>query len=317
VRRPLALLVLASVVMTACVDGGGAGGEGSGGRLHVFPANFDLAAGRPSRFLVGVGTGRNLFVSGGDVRMRFFFLGEERAEGDPQLVGQATGSFLPLPGEEGEPMPSRPQAAPGHSARGVYQVKEITFDRAGLWEVEVSADLGDGAVRTGQGAFEVLAEPRVPFPGDPAPRTENLTISSRNAPEEAIDSRAATEGSVPDPELHQTTIADAINGGRPVLATFATPVYCVSRFCGPVTDMVAGLAAEYADRADFVHVEIWRDFQGQVVNEAAAEWLLREGDLEEPWVFLIGADGRIVARWDNVATRQEIEPYLQDLPAAG
>ena len=30
---------------------------------------------------------------------------------------------------------------------------------------------------------------------------------------------------------------------------------------------------------------------------------------------LIDADGRIVARWDNVATRQEIEPLLQDLPA--
>ena len=34
----------------------------------------------------------------------------------------------------------------------------------------------------------------------------------------------------------------------------------------------------------------------------------------EPWVFLIGADGRIAARWDNVATRGEIEPLLRDLP---
>jgi hypothetical protein len=88
----------------------------------------------------------------------------------------------------------------------------------------------------------------------------------------------------------------------------------VSRFCGPVTDMVAELAAEYGDRADFIHVEIWADFQEGAVNEAAADWLLREGDLEEPWVFLIGADGRVVARWDNVATRSEIEPYLEDLP---
>jgi hypothetical protein len=88
----------------------------------------------------------------------------------------------------------------------------------------------------------------------------------------------------------------------------------VSRFCGPVTDMVAELAASYGDRADFIHVEIWADFQEGAVNEAAADWLLREGDLEEPWVFLIGADGRVVARWDNVATRSEIEPYLEDLP---
>jgi hypothetical protein len=39
--------------------------------------------------------------------------------------------------------------------------------------------------------------------------------------------------------------------------------------------------------------------------------------LLEPWVFLVGADGRVAARWDNVATRQEIEPLLEDLPPLG
>jgi hypothetical protein len=88
----------------------------------------------------------------------------------------------------------------------------------------------------------------------------------------------------------------------------------VSRFCGPVTDVIQELAAEYGDRAAFIHVEIWRDFEENVVNEAAADWLLREGDLQEPWVFLIGSNGRVVARWDNVATRREIEPLLRELP---
>jgi hypothetical protein len=249
--------------------------------------------------------------------MRFFFLGEDRAEGRPELRGEAMASFLPIPGEEEEPVPSTPKAVAGDSARGVYRVEEMTFDRPGLWEVEVSAALGDDGPASGRGAFQVLPEPLVPVPGQPALRTENLTVDSSGVPEPAIDSRAATEGRIPDPELHATTIAEAIRSGRPVLAVFATPVYCVSRFCGPITDMVAGLAADYSDRAEFVHVEIWKDFQGQVVNRAAAEWLLREGDLQEPWVFLIGSDGRIVARWDNVATRQEIEPFLQDLPAGG
>ncbi len=77
--------------------------------------------------------------------------------------------------------------------------------------------------------------------------------------------------------------------------------------------MIHELSREYSDKAEFVHVEIWRDFQGQVVNKSAAEWLLRGNDLTEPWVFLIGADGRIAARWDNVATRGEIEPLLRAL----
>ena len=48
-----------------------------------------------------------------------------------------------------------------------------------------------------------------------------------------------------------------------------------------------------------------------------ADWLLRDDDLREPWVFLIGANGRIEARWDNVATRAEIEPYLKRRPGKG
>jgi hypothetical protein len=312
VRRPAAVILAASILVTAPC---GSQPRDERGRLLVFPASFDLAAGRPTRFLAGVGTERNLFVSGGTVRMRFFFLGEERAEGHPELREEAAASFLPIPGEEEEPVSSTPEALPGDSARGVYRVEEMTFDRPGLWEVEVDATLGGDGRASGRGAFQVLPEPLIPVPGQPALRTENLTVDSTGVPEPAIDSRAATEGRIPDPELHTTTIADAIRAGRPVLAVFATPVYCVSRFCGPVTDMVADLAKEYSDRADFVHVEIWKDFQGQVVNRGAADWLLREGELQEPWVFLIGSDGRIVARWDNVATRQEIEPYLQDLPA--
>jgi hypothetical protein len=315
VRKSPGLVALLTVAVATASCGSGPG-EASR-PLDVFPASFDLAAERPTRFLVGVATGRNLFVSGGTVRLRFFFLGEERAEGQPELRGEATGSFLPIPGEEDEPIPPRPSTVSGDGARGVYRAEEVTFDRPGLWEVEVAARLGAGDVRTGRGAFEVLPEPQVPFPGEDALRTENLTVDSRGAPEAAIDSRAATEGGIPDPELHDTTIADAVRRGRPVVAVFATPVYCVSRFCGPVTDMVAGLAADYSDRAEFVHIEIWRDFQGQVINRAAADWLLHEDTLEEPFVFLIGADGRIVARWDNVATRQEIEPYLQDLPPGG
>jgi hypothetical protein len=213
--------------------------------------------------------------------------------------------------------PPNPVAAPASRGRGVYEVEDFRFDRPGIWEVEVAADLGGGDVRTGRGAFEVLPEPLVPMPGDVAPRTENLTVDSSDAPPGAIDSRAATGGPIPDLELHRVTIAHAIEAGRPALVVFATPVYCVSKFCGPVTDMVAELAEVYGDRAEFIHVEIWRDFQNQVVNAAAAEWLLREGNLQEPWVFLIGADGRIAARWDNVADREEIESLLRGLPPIG
>ncbi len=78
--------------------------------------------------------------------------------------------------------------------------------------------------------------------------------------------------------------------------------------------MVASLEEEYGDRANFIHVEVWRDFQNTVVNKGAAEWIFRNDDLTEPWIYLIDDKGKIAARWDNVATEQEIEPLLEELP---
>ena len=285
-----------------------------GAELSAEVASFDLAAGLPGRFLVGLGVlapEGQLFVSGGTVDLAFSFLGEGQATGS-EPYRDATGTFLPIPGSTA-PEEDQPVAVPGSEGRGVYSVEGFEFDRPGFWEVEVTADVVDHGTLKGTGAFEVLPEPLVPAPGDPAPKVENLTLDSKDAPEAAVDSRAAT-GEIPDPELHETTVAEAIRGGRPVLVAVATPVYCVSKFCGPVTDMVQELAAEYSDRADFVHIEVWRDYEGQVVNKGAADWILRGESLQEPWVFLVGADGRIVERWDNVATRQEIEPLLQELP---
>jgi hypothetical protein len=94
---------------------------------------------------------------------------------------------------------------------------------------------------------------------------------------------------------------------------FSTPVFCVSRFCGPVTDVVEDLARTYRQDAEFVHVEVWRDFQDNTVNEAAADWLLGGSTLNEPWAFLIGADGIIEARWDNLFTKEELRSELEEL----
>lgn len=311
-KAALAIALLA----TACSGEakGPAEDRGSSAELSAEVASFDLAAGLPGRFLVGLGIlapEGQLFVSGGSVDLAFSFLGEGQATGS-EPYRDATAAFLPIPGSSA-PVADEPVAAPASSGRGVYSVEGFEFDRAGFWEVEVTADVRGYGSLAATAAFEVLFEPMIPAPGERAPAVENLTMDSKDAPKAAIDSRAAT-GEIPDPELHETTVAEAIRAGRPILVVIATPVYCVSKFCGPVTDMVQELAAEYSDRADFVHIEVWRDYEGQVVNKGAADWILRGDNLQEPWVFLVGADGRVVQRWDNVATRQEIEPLLQDLP---
>lgn len=317
----LALTLGLALTAAACATGdpaddqGNAGGPSpvpaAGGELVAQVASYDLSVGTADRFIVGLLTPDNRFVSGGTATFRFSFIGG----GQPEAGVEATAEFLAIPGED----PEHEEAHAGTPAegRGVYAAYDVPFDRAGIWQVEVTADV-DGEPLVGTAAFQVAEEPAYPAVGDRAPRTQNLTIDDvGDAPAGAVDSRAEEGGRVPDPELHDTTIADAIRRGRPVVAVFATPVYCVSQFCGPITDMVADLEEEYADRAEFVHVEVWRDFQSNVVNRAAAEWLLHDGDLLEPWVFLVDGEGVIRARWDNVATRQEIEPFLRDLPPLG
>jgi hypothetical protein len=313
-RLKLRVLLAAVAVLGSACSGGPLAGDGtptSRGNLLAQWANYELVAGKKNRFVVGLLTRENRLVVGGEVGFIFTFLGAEEVP-VREPAGQATGTFLPLPGQEGTTFPDRPTIASPAEATGVYAAEEVTFDRPGFYQVEVRADLGEGDARSATAAFEVVDEPVYPAPGDRAPRTENLIIGS-DAPPEAIDSRAGIEGEIPDPELHRTTIADAIRRGRPALVVFATPVYCISQFCGPVTDMVAELAQDYGEVADFIHVEIWRNYQERAINRAAAKWLLRKGNVTEPWVFLIGSDGRILARWDNVVTREEIEPWLERL----
>jgi len=317
--RKLALVLALGLAATAC--GGSGGGDRDGGAgpapgstagdLVAQVASYDVATGTADRFIVGLLTPDNRFISGGDVTFRFSFIGEGGTEPGPE----ATAEFLAIPGED--PAHEDAHAGPPAEGRGVYAAYDVPFDRGGLWQVEVTAEV-DGEALVGTAAFGVAEEPAVPAVGDAALRTENLTVDDvGEAPPGAIDSRAEGGGRIPDRELHDVTIAEAISRGRPVVAIFSTPVYCVSQFCGPITDMIAELETEYADRAEFVHVEVWRDFQNQVVNRAAADWLLREGDLREPWVFFIDGEGVIRGRWDNVATRQEVEQHLQDLPPMG
>ena len=314
----LALALVAAACSSSSDDDGAAPSDSSpaADELVVQVASYDLAVGPPTRVIAGVLTKDQTLVGYGSVTMRFSYLGTGQPGSRPQPSGPPVeATFLPVAGTQVPSPPPREARLVEGSERGVYSAQR-GFDRAGFWQMEVTARLGDED-RTGTGAFQVLDHHLVPAPGDPALRTENLTVTATDAPKAAIDSRAGTDAEVPDPDLHRTTIAQALDAKRPVVAVFATPVYCVSRFCGPVTDLVDELARTYADRASFVHVEIWRDFQANTLNKGAADWVFREGDLKEPWVFVIGADGRITARFDNVVSRGELEPLVRDLPVIG
>lgn len=315
--RSLAWVFVAlPLVATACTSGGGSPDPTTTPptqQLQTGMASTDLYVGAPQRVGVGIYFPDGNTLSFGSADFAFAFTGTAEAPTKPKPGPEATATYVPTPGTPtgtGE----RPAVTSPSQARGIYLAENVIFDRAGFWTVTVTADVQAQGTLTSVSTFSVAQEPALPAPGQPALPTDNLTIHSKGVPRAAIDSQYTNDGTIPDPELHETTIAQALKQHEPALVVFSTPVYCVTRYCGPVTDIVDALSKRYGDRAVFIHIEIWRDFQQQVINQAAADWLYRNGDLTEPWLYLIGADGTILDRWTALWTRGQVAAELEQLP---
>lgn len=290
-----------------------------GQQIRAEVVSADLYVSAPQRVEVALVLDDGRSMSFGQARFRFSHEGGASAAVSAQRGPDVTASFIPTPGTPDGSGRSPTITSPAE-ARGVYEAENVTFDRPGAWRVEVTVDDPSRGPQTASAAFKVGEQPQLPAPGQPALRTDNLTIDSKGVPKAAIDSRYSINGTIPDPELHATTIAEAINEHHPALVVFSSPVYSVSRFSGPVTDLVDQLSKRYADRAEFIHVEIWRDCCTKaVLNLAAADWLYRDGidsngDVTEPWVFLIGVDGTIVDRWSTLWSAREVAAELEQMP---
>jgi len=286
----------------------------SGSSLSMEVASSDLAIGAPQHFELGIfsSDGQSIqLLSFGQVSLAFSFLGDGSAT--PKPGPTATGTYVAAFGTP--PSGPAPAFTDPNDARGIYAA-DVAFDDAGTWQVEATVDLpGQGPTKLST-SFTVAQKHVLPAPGDTAQKTENLTIHSKGVPTAAIDSRALDGAPVPDPDLHETTIADALAQHQPIVAIFSTPAFCISVMCGPETDGVEDLAKRYGDRAVFIHVEIWRNHQKSVLNQAAVDWLWpdKTQDLTEPWLFLIGANGVITDRWGPLFDPATVAKELAKLP---
>lgn len=292
------------------------------GEIVATAANYELLANVDQRFITGlVVNGEGTVVSFGDVHLQFLYLGTRAKPIDPPLSKfTTTATFMPLVGAQLPPNETQPRIVKPSEGVGVYRAEKVRFDAAGYWGVRVSVRV-DGNTVKADTAFEVRDAPQVPAPGQPAPRTKNDTVGTVGEHDAMLDSRAEPGKALVDADLHQASIDAAIAAGKPVMVVVSTPVYCVSRFCGPVTDAVQALAGRYRARGvEFVHLEVWKDFEKKQLNPAAAEWIqLPTGDANEPWVFTIGRDGKIVDRFDNVVSDAELERAVERIagPASG
>lgn len=320
--RILAVTLALAVLLPACTGNSAAAPTTSPGGNTTFSmqvASGDLYVGPPQDVEVGIqhsdGQGVQLMTFG-TVKLHLDFRGAD-GSGQPVAKGDATATYVAAPGTT--PDGPAPTLSNPTTARGIYSAPGITFDVAGTWQATVTVDVSGSGTQTLTAAFPVNTTPILPAPGQKAIPVDNPIICAKCKPTSAIDSRAQGGAKIPDPELHQTTIRAAMAQHRPILAIFSTPVYCQSQFCGPTTDAVQALAKQYGDRAVFIHVEIYRKYSSSsaVINKAAADWLYRNNDLTEPWLYLIGADGTILNRWGPLFDPDVVGKDLAKLPKMG
>jgi hypothetical protein len=149
----------------------------------------------------------------------------------------------------------------------------------------------------GVGNVVVQKDSRSPALGDDAFPSKNPTLD--DAPAEQI-----TTARPPDTELLRTSIKDAVDRHEPFVVVFATPKYCQSRTCGPVVGIVERVGERFASTpVRFIHVEVYEGNNPALgENRWFKEWKLQS----EPWVFLVGRDGKIKARFEGPVSEREL-----------
>lgn len=156
--------------------------------------------------------------------------------------------------------------------------------------------------------IQVTATTDAPKVGTKAVASRTPTIASTHGDFARLTTRVP-----PDRPLLRDSVADSIAAHKPFVVVFATPKFCTSRTCGPVTDVVLGVARRFARSGiRFIHVEVYRDNDpGKGFNTWFKEWHLTT----EPWTFLVGADGRIKARFEGSVSADELAASVSRLLA--
>jgi hypothetical protein len=108
----------------------------------------------------------------------------------------------------------------------------------------------------------------------------------------------------PDRDLLKYSVASSLAAHKPFVVVFATPKFCTSRTCGPVVDVVDAVQKRFAKRdVRFIHVEIYKDNDpARGFNSWVRQWHLPT----EPWIFLVGRDGKVAAKFEGSVAVSEL-----------
>lgn len=185
-----------------------------------------------------------------------------------------------------------------------YWVVYPTLPSAGTWGLLAQIVKQDGSETTSQLVIEVTEVSTVPAIGSRPPASKNRTIATEP------DLAKLSSGSNPNPAFYQMTIADAMQNGKPSVIVFATPGYCQTAMCSPVLGSAEEIQIEFAERANFIHIEVFKvPPPNAVVDDTMVEWQLQS----EPWTFVLDDEGRIAVHFSGPVSPRELRVAVEDV----
>lgn len=308
--RPVLLALAVAFAVGACGASGGTTARPASkapssptgwGGPEILPViiSSELTKG-PTRFLFSLTDRANKLIAAPDVKVRLEFYDVDTAT--DTVVVATDARFL--------------WAVEG--LRGLYAT-DVTFRDAGRWGTRFTATLPDGSTKTVRADYDVVEAGSTIAIGAKAPSVETPTISSVGG-----DLRAVTTDKKPAERFYSTSVAAALAAGKPFVLVFATPAFCETAICGPTLDTVKAVAGDYP-KLTFINVEPYQmkfengslqpalDASGQL---QAAAWTEAFGLDTEPWVFVVGADGAVRAKFEAVVGADELRTAF-DAAVAG
>jgi hypothetical protein len=223
-------------------------------------------------------------------------------------------------GPGGESVPAAPLAFIWaiEGVSGVY-VGHATFASAGKWTANITTSAPGAKTESMPFGFDVVARSQVVWPGDPAPSVKTPTVADVGG-----DVTKISSDSKPVTRFYQTSEDAALAAKKPFVLIFATPKFCQTATCGPTLDKLKPVAAAHPELT-FINVEPYKlqfaDGELQPVmtgsNLTPVDATLAFKLSSEPYVFVIGADGKVSASFELVFSPEEIEAAIQQVEKAG
>ncbi len=322
-QRVLALALPVVLLLVAC--GSDDGSKSADGSIDWSPDTIELGPDAPvkpslavkplavgvNRVAFGLVDQEGLLVTNAEVNARFYAL-DDLGEGNVtgSLVDEQSLTAVDLPHDYGdEDADNGDPEGPG--AKTTVYVANVNFSRPEWWGAELDITIDGRQLDPVRVPFWVDQDTPEPALGELIPASVQLMLNDTD------DITLIDSADPPLPELHDITIADALELGRPLVITFATPAFCQTRFCGPIVEgLVVSLAERYGDQVEFIVIEpfdLSEARQGRLVPmPVMAEWGLDS----EPWVFVTDAEGRVAGKFQGITSEDEVSATL-DLVLAG